>query len=346
MQDGAEAGRREFAGYVRALGRGPGLSRCLSKEEAASAMRLMLDGRAEPVQVGALLMLMRYRGESSDELAGLVSAARETLPLSAPLPAVDLDWPSYADRHKQLPWFVLAALLLAENGVRLLMHGIAGEAGFVSTRDALRELGVPTDLSPDGAAARLSETGFAYVGLESLSPRLHEIFALRPLFGLRSPVHSAARALNPFAAPFQVQGVFHPGYRSLHQETALRLDQAHAAVFKGGGGEVQRNPDKPCLVAMVRNGEAAEEEWPALPEGAGFRPRDEELRVGRIAALWAGETEDLRGVVAAITGTAAIALKLLGRAATMAEAQSMAEGMWEVRRALRPRRARRAASVG
>lgn len=327
--------QQHFAAFIRALGRGPGLSRALSREEATHAMELILGDEVEPVQLGAFLMLMRYRGESAAEIAGFVSAVRASIPAASLSPQVDLDWPSYADRHKQLPWFVLSALLLAENGVRVLMHGIKGEeGGFVSTRAALDGLGVPVSGTVKEAARRLDAGGFAYLGLESLSRRLDELFRLRPLLGLRSPVHSLARELNPFRAPFQIQGVFHPGYRSLHQDAAVLLGQPHAAVFKGGGGEAQRNPDKPCLVSVVRDGEPAEEEWPALEAGLGFRPREEEQNPARIAALWRGEVEGLPGPLAAITGTAAMALKLLGRARSNADAQAMAERMWRERTAL------------
>lgn len=325
---------RRFAPFIRALGRGPGLSRPLSREEAREAMGMVLSGEVEPVQLGAFLMLMRYRTESPDELAGMVEAVRGTI--AAPVGcAVDLDWPSYADRHKQLPWFVLAALLLAENGVRVLMHGIAGEEdGFVTTRAALAALGIPTRGTLAEVAERIRATNFAYLALEDLSPRLDGIFALRPLLGLRSPVHSVARELNPFGAPFQMQGVFHPNYRPLHQHAALRLGQEQAAIFKGGGGEAQRNPDKACLVALVAGSSAAEEEWPALPEAAGHRFREEEADPARIAALWSGAL-DLPGPVAAVTGTTAIALKLLGRASSTDETDALARRLWRDRRALR-----------
>ena len=96
-------------------------------------MSLILAGEAQPVQIGGFLMVLRYRGETAAELAGFVQAARQHIALDASV-SVDLDWPSYADRHRQQPWFVLAALLLAENGFRVLMHGIAGASA--ATLDA------------------------------------------------------------------------------------------------------------------------------------------------------------------------------------------------------------------
>ena len=320
-----------FARYVAALGRGPGRSRDLEEDEAREAMGAILRGDVEPEQLGAFLMLMRYKRETPAELAGFVKAARETLEKTGNGPAIDLDWPSYADRHKQLPWFVLAALLLAENGVKVLMHGIDGRGEApLSTPAALAALGIRPCVSLEQAARNIESGGFAYLRLESLSPALGRLFGLRPILGLRSPVNSLARELNPMAAAHQIQGVFHPAYMALHQQAALRLGQKHAAVFKGGGGEAQRNPDKACPVARVRDGAAAEEEWPALIPGARVRWREEPLDLARIAALWSGEIEDT-APIAAVTGTAALALALVGRVPGMGAAQEMAADMWQAR---------------
>ena len=132
-----------FAHYVRTLGRGPARSRHLTQDEAREAMTCVFRDEAEPLQVGAFLLLLRYRGEDAAELAGFVEAARETMQRPAGASGAELDWPSYADRHRQQPYFVLAARLLADHGVKVLMHGIAGYAeGYAPTRPALEALGV------------------------------------------------------------------------------------------------------------------------------------------------------------------------------------------------------------
>ncbi len=321
-----------FAKFVRTLGRGAKLSRSLDQEEAHDAMALILAGGAEPAQVGAFLVLLRYRGETPDELAGFVRAAREAIGLPDPAPAVDLDWPSYADRHHRLPWFVLAALLLAENGVRVLMHGIAGESeGYAPTPAALKSIGVGTAASLTDAAGRLQRDNFAYLPLDRFFPALDEVFALRPLLGVRSAVNSLARELNPCRAPYQLQGVFHPNYLTPHQRTADLLGQPHAAVFKGGGGEVQRNPEKPLRIATVHDGVLAREGWPAMIDDGVYKWREETAETTRIGALWRGEFA-AAAPEAAVIGTAAIALRLLGRAEGPAEADAMAHDMWRNRR--------------
>ena len=115
-----------FSVYVATLGRGPGRSRALRRDEARDALSLVLDDAVHPAQLGAFLMLLRFRGEDPDEIAGLVEALRDHLPrIGAVLPVpVQLDWPSYgAGRTRGAPWFLLSALALAQSGVRVLMHG-------------------------------------------------------------------------------------------------------------------------------------------------------------------------------------------------------------------------------
>jgi len=135
--------------------------------------------------------------------------------------------------------------------------------------------------------------------------------------------------LNPFGAPCMLQGIFHPGYMDIHQKAAAILGQPHMAVFRGEGGEIERRPNKPAEVKTVHDGALAEERWPAIiPE-----PRqvpEEDMELGRLVALWKGEIAD-DYAEAAITGTVAIALKTMGRAIGMSEAQRMAEAMWKDR---------------
>jgi anthranilate phosphoribosyltransferase len=322
-----------FAPFLRTIGRGPTLSRPLTRDEAKAAMTMVLKGDVKPVQLGAFLLLLRHRGETPDELAGMVDAVRGFAAIEHDPHGdiVDLDWPSYADRHRQQPWFVLAALLLAANGVRVLMHGISGFAdGYAPTRPVLEQFGIPPASSVRAAAANIAEHNFAYLALESYCPPLERLFGLRPLLGVRTVVNTFARALNPLNAPSQMQGVFHPPYRSLHQQAALLLGQPRVAVFKGGGGEAQRNPLKPCQVAWVLDGITSDEDWPAsLPEES-YAWREEPLEPERVAALWRGDIR-VPAPEAAVVGTAAIALKAVGRVATIAEAETLAARLWENR---------------
>jgi anthranilate phosphoribosyltransferase len=315
------AAEHPFAQYVRILARGPGRSRALTFEEARAAMRMIAAGEAEPVQLGAMLMLMRYRQESSEELAGFVAALRESLPAPATLP--DLDWPSYAaGRTRGAPWFVLSALLLAENGVRVLMHGPAKSA----LARGLGELGIAPSADLSAAAQSLARTNFAFLPLGAFAPVAQDLLGLRPLLGLRSPANSVARLLNPMAAPAVIQGVFHPAYRDLQRGAGILLGQNRLAVFKGGGGEAERNPDKACRVFALEGGSSVDEDWPALAGPLAPMAEPEPT----LAAVWRGECDD-DGVARTVVATAAVALRLTHRAGDLAAADDMARAMWAER---------------
>jgi anthranilate phosphoribosyltransferase len=321
-------GEHDFARFVRIVGRGPKLSRSLSADEAYEAMAMVLADAVEPEQLGALLGVLRYRKETPEELAGFVRAARETFVGIDGL-SCDLDWPSYADRHKQLPYFLLAAKLLGAAGVRVVIHGLEGE-GTGTTRAVLAALGVTPDTSAAEADRSLATRGLAYLAVEAMAPALAKLFALRPRLGVRTAVNTFARALNPLAAPTQMIGVFHPNYSDTHMRTARLLGQSRAAIFKGGGGEAQRNPEKACDVLTLVDNDAATIRWPSLVDGERYPWREETLSPQRVADLWGGEIADA-ALVAAVTGTAAIALKLVGKATTIDQAQALAAELWRDR---------------
>jgi anthranilate phosphoribosyltransferase len=328
-EEGADSGNlHPFAKFLRLVGRGPTLSRSLTIEEAEEAMTAILAGSAEPMQIGALFLLLRYRKETPEELAGFVRAAQRWW-RPPPSPAAEIDWPSYADRHKQLPYFILGALLLAEQGVKIAMHGLAG-VGDATTPRVLQALGIDASSSVEDATRRIQRTGFAYLPIERFCPPLLRLFAMRPILGLRTPANSFCRELNPLAAPAQLQGVFHPTYIATHQEAARFLKQPKAAIFKGGGGEAQINPEKPCRVGLVAGETLSEESWPPLLAGERHGWRDEPLDPRAVLALWRGEREPA-GPTAAVIGTVAIALKLLGRAATQEAALEEARALWAAR---------------
>ncbi len=319
-----------FAQYIRIIGRGPNLSRPLTGDEMYAAAGMILNDEVEDLQLGAFLCILRLRTEVPEEGYGFVRAVRDTLELPADAPEVDLDWPTYSGKKRQLPWFLLSALLLARNGVKICMQGTEGHTpGRLYSSQALEFLGVPAAGSLKQAAEHIRAANFAYVPLAVLHPRLQQIIELKPVIGLRSPVNTFARMINPFSAPYEIHTVFHPNYRDVHRETSELLGQKHMAVFKGEGGEAERRPHKPVLVQSLRDGEMVDEEWPPMLTGS-TAIKDKTMDLNRLKAVWSGEVED-EYAAAAVTGTIAIALKLMGRAGSIDEAQAQALAMWEAR---------------
>ncbi|SDG65917.1 glycosyl transferase family protein [Roseospirillum parvum] len=319
-----------FAPFVRALGKGPHLSRPLSQAETAQAAGMVMRGEVEPVQLGAFLCLLRVKTETPEEVAGFVEGIRPTLARPLAAVRVDLDWPTYAGKGRQLPWFLLAALLLASHGVKVLMHGAAGHtAGRLYVADALPALGLAPAASLDAAAAQVAAHNFAYLPLPALSPRLDEIMALKPLLGLRSPLHTVARKLNPLGARAQMLSVSHPPYIAVHMKAAALLGQPRMAIFKGEGGEAERRPHKTQTVHRLSDGATFETDWPPLLDGPPPGP-EADMDPARLAALWRGQESNPLGE-AAVIGSAAIALELLGRADSPAEADALARTLWAER---------------
>ncbi len=317
-----------FAEFIRILGKGKKGSRPLTQNEAYLAMRMILADEIEDIQLGAFLMLMRVKEETPEELAGFVLAVRETLPKIVAQTA-DLDWSAYAGKRRHLPWFMLASFLLAENGIKVLMHGSASHSkNRVFAQDMLALFSLPIVDSFKTAKQQLQARNFAYLSLQQICPALNRMIHLRNLMGLRSPVHTLVRLINPFNAAYSIQGIFHPGYRPVHQEAALLLQQTHMTVIKGEGGETERNPDMDCLAQSVHNGLLSEETWPALFPRRHIKP--DKLDPEQLIQVWRGERQD-EFAEASIVGTTAIALKLLARADTQETAQQVALQYWNQR---------------
>jgi anthranilate phosphoribosyltransferase len=316
-----------FAKIIRILGKGKKGSRSLTQKEAYFAMRMILEDKVEDLQLGAFLMLMRVKEETPEELAGFVQAVRVSLPTINVV--ADLDWPSYAGKRRHLPWFILSSLLLAENNIKVLMHGSTSHTeGRLFVEEMLPLFALSATLSFTEAEQQLKSQNFAYLSLAEICPTMNQMIHLRNLMGLRSPVHTLVRLINPFNSQHSIQGIFHPGYRPIHQEAALLLKQKHIAVLKGEGGETERNPDMDCLVQSVHEGELSDEVWPALFARRHIKP--DNLEPKHLLQLWRNELEN-EYAIASIIGTTAISLKLLGKVDNQSDAHDLATLFWKNR---------------
>ena len=310
-----------FAPFVRILGKGKRGARNMTRSEAREAMGMVLDEKVEDTQLGAFLMLLRHKEESPDELAGFTEAVRERL--HAPALAVDIDWPTYAGKKRHLPWYLLAAKCLAQNGVRVLMHGGgAHTAGRLYSEQLLGLLGIPLCRNWQTVGQALEQQNIAFFPLGDWAPQLQRMIDLRNTLGLRSPIHSLARILNPLGARCGLQSIFHPGYQGVHRDASSLLGD-HAIVIKGDGGEVEINPDTLSHLYGTTNGQPWDEEWPALSDRRHVKPAT--LDPQQLVGIWKGEIEDSYPQLALI---ATMALALRGLGMPRAEAFAQAEEYW------------------
>ena len=312
-----------LAPYIHAMGRGPGRARSLSREEARDAMSQILRGDAPAEAVGALLMLMRYRGETAEEIAGFAEALRGTLP-AWPGAAPTLDWPSYAaGRSRALPWFLLSARLVAMAGVPVLLHGWnSHQSPVASVRTALAGAGVGAANNMPEAAALLARDKIAYLPLETFAPRALDLLRLREVLGLRSAVNTVLRVLNPGGARASVQGVFHPPYRELQADACALLGLDAMTVIKGGGGEFERHPSKDIALFGLRAGRAWSAQAASLLDET-RRLAETSSELGDLARLWSGEIDN-PFATSIVLGTAELALATAG----LPDARELAQDLW------------------
>lgn len=318
-------GEHPFAPFVRILGKGKTGTRSLEFDEARQAFGMVLSGDVKDLQLGAFLMLLRVKEETPEELAGFVQACRDCIG-DVPLTDAQLDWSSYAGKRRQHPWYLLSALLLAESGIRVFMHGTDGHTpGRAYAESVLHDLGIRPAGSFQQAADQIGASGFAFMPLSQLLRPLHDIVQLKPLLGLRSPVNTLVRMLNPVAAPYSIQSVFHPNYARLHIGADLLLGQPHSLVYKGEGGEVEIKPQARTECVLQRGGDVQTFAWPRRSEGkvaAVAQPGSAALR-----QLWNGQREDEYGE-SAVVETAASALFLLEQAEDIDSCRALAGQWW------------------
>lgn len=303
-----------LAPFVRIVAQGKGRARPLTQEEAARAMTVILSGNAASEAIGALLMVLRLRGETDGEIAGFTDALRTAL---AQLPPVDLDWPCYAaGRTRGAPLFALSAKLVTQAGYTVALHGWnSHQSTSANLRGVLHAL-------------KLEGDGLSYLPLETINPVAFELLKLRDAFGLRSCINTVLRMWNPTGAGASVQGVFHPSYRGLQSRAAALLGDQNLTVIKGGGGEFERHPAKETAIFGLRHGVELNELVPA--DTTNTRRLHEPDHPVDVVALWHGTQHD-PFAKATIIGTAALALWTLDAAATVSEARVLATNLWQDR---------------
>ncbi|WP_394126019.1 glycosyl transferase family protein [Vibrio hepatarius] len=228
---------------IRTVGRGERGRKPLTFEQAYQVMDEYLDGQVGDDQMAMLLMLIRVQNETKQEIAGFVKAFQSRVPnLGA-----DIDWPCYAGKRQNAgqPWHLLAAKLLADSGYKVLLHGYHDRpAGRLHVEDYLGKLNVALANSPEHAQQLLEQKGIVYLPLKHFAPQAETMIGWKNRYGLRTPINTVVRALNPGGAKLGLRGSFHPGFQQLHADIESEVGLTRHAVvsFKGQSGESEYNP--------------------------------------------------------------------------------------------------------
>jgi anthranilate phosphoribosyltransferase len=259
-----------YAPIIKEIGRGAKGARSLDATQAETLFGDILDGAVPELELGAIVISLRIKSESADELIGF-KRAMDTRCMQIVVPAGPrcVVLPTYNGARRQANLMPLVAQLLVREGVPVLIQGRHDFDARVSPFDLLAAL----DIRPanDAAAAndQLATTGLSCLRLEALLPGMATLLALRLRLGVRGSGHTMAKLLDPcLGRSVRVVAVTHPEYLE-RMHDFLVSDGGRAMLLRGTEGEVFANPRRRPEMQVFRDG-IADIAWPA--EGGGAPP--------------------------------------------------------------------------
>jgi anthranilate phosphoribosyltransferase len=209
--------------------------RTLTLEEARLAMGAVMDGEATPAQLAALLVALRMRGETVEELAGFATAMRErVLRVEAPKGAIDVVGTG-GDGSGTFNISTASALVVASTGVPVAKHGNRAITSRSGAADVLEALGVRIDHDADSAAASLRDVGFAFLFAPAFHPAMKHAGPTRREIGIRTAFNLIGPLTNPAGATRALIGVGDPAAAARIAEVAGLLGTERTTVVHGAG---------------------------------------------------------------------------------------------------------------
>ena len=253
-----------IASYIREIGRGKEGARSLTEAQAHDLMSQVLDERVTDLEIGAFALAMRIKGESMAELVGFLNATHERcIPVHSTRPTIVL--PSYNGARKLPNLTPLLALLLAQEGAQVLVHGPMLDAGRVTTAEIFRDLGLPFATNAaeiDNAWARRDPV---FIATHDLCAPLARLLEVRRVVGLRNSGHVIAKLLRPCGdgPVLRVINHTHPEYSNALSQF-LAHTHADAVLMRGTEGEPVSDPRRaPRLDVFIDGRPRAELSRPA-----------------------------------------------------------------------------------
>lgn len=201
--------------------------------QACDLFGQVLDGTVTDLEIGAFCLAMRVKGETPDELAGFLDATTMRLQhvpaTMRPLVVI----PSYNGARKLPLLTPLLALLLAREGLPVLVHGMASESARVFTSEVFEALEVPAAT----AVGPIAPGSVAFVPTALLCAGLQRLLEVRQVIGLRNPAHSLVKLMNPSQGKSLIVSSYtHPEY-ALSMAATFTLMGANAMLLRGTEGE-------------------------------------------------------------------------------------------------------------
>jgi len=207
----------------------------LSMDEARGAMGAVMDGEATPAQLAALLVGLRMRGETVDELAGFASAMRERVTrVEAPVGAIDVVGTG-GDGSGTFNISTTAALVAASAGVPVAKHGNRAMTSRSGSADVLDALGIRIDHDAASAGAALRDLGFAFLFAANFHPAMRHAGPTRREIGVRTAFNLLGPLTNPAGTRRQLLGVGDEAIAVRMAEVVRRLGTDRTFVIHGDG---------------------------------------------------------------------------------------------------------------
>src|SRR5690242_4547640 len=301
----------------------------LSREQAAQAMDAMLDGGAPIAQMAALLVALRMKGETPDEIAGAAQALRARAARVQVSPERLIDTcGTGGDSSHTFNISTTAAFVAAAGGARVAKHGNRAVSSRCGSADVLAALGVEVELPPEAVGACIDECGIGFLFAPRHHAAMRHVAPVRKELGLRTLFNLLGPLANPAGARRQLLGVYSPQLVPVLAKTLAELGCERAFVVHGEGGLDEISTAGPTAVCEVRDGSVRQFEL--TPEEAGVeRAPLEGLRGGDAEQ----NAEILRGVLrgekgprrAAILLNAGAALAAAGVCETIRDGVRLAE---------------------
>lgn len=302
----------------------------LDSDESAAAFRAVMAGEGSPAQMAALLMALRVRGETPDEVAGAARALRDAMTkLEAPAPDTLVD--TCGTGGGAVGTFNIStasALLAAGAGVRIAKHGNRSFTSKSGSADVLEALGVPIDVPVERMRAVLDEAGIVFMFAPTMHPAMRHVGPVRRELAIPTVMNLVGPLANPASAGRQLIGVADAARLELIAGALATLGTVHSMVVHGAPGMDEISPLGETTVVELRGHEMTR--WTIDPaslgvqgvtaaELAGGEPAQNATIIERIL-LGKGSP----GAVAAVVLNAAAAIVVAGKAPSMPEGIAVA----------------------
>jgi anthranilate phosphoribosyltransferase len=289
----------------------------LTHDEAAGAFEQMFAGEATPSQMGALLMGLRVRGETVDEIAGAVSAMRsKMLRVAAPANAIDVVGTG-GDASGSFNISTCAALIVAGAGVPVAKHGNRALSSRSGAADVLSALGVNINLSPEAVGRCIAEVGIGFMFAPAHHPAMKNVGPTRLELGTRTIFNLLGPLSNPAGVKRQMVGVFSKQWTTPLAQVLKNLGAERAWIVHGSDGLDEITTSGPTSVASLEDGKI--KTFEISPDEFGLRKvKPEALRGGDAAENAQAVLNVLKGKASAFRDVAlfnaAAALVVAGKA--------------------------------